>query len=241
MKYRRTFIKWAIVAVLVGFVYILLLDCGVLCWAFGWAVKECIEDEDPIRTALGFAGAVLVITNTYFVITRIRRTDTQIEKQEEQIEESKNNNFLATLHQGINMLYADNINMQMGGVEHLHSLAEIADKEKKSERIERLLEIFCAFVKDAGRVSDEIIKDEIKKYEMKGISISSEEQRRNREVQQIKSRILRTIKHENDIYDPPLFGSIYRSGAKEINLLADKHMLSYGIANYAMLIYLKLA
>ena len=178
-------------AVLVSFSY--LNSCSSNCSSKNESYKCLpkyidIEDKDPTKTALGLAGAVLVITNMGFVITRIRRTDTQIEQQKQQlqkadrqIEESKNNNFLAALHQGINMLYSDNINMQMGGIEHLHSLAEIADKEKKLERVERVLEIFCAFVRKVKR--EEIDKE----------ATGNEKQRiekRNSEIREIKKEIL---------------------------------------------------
>ena len=151
---------------LVGVGYISLLNRGYLCNScFKWIAKGCIEDEESIKTALGLAGAVLVIANMRFVITRIRRT-------EEQIEETKNANFLNALNNGVNMLYSDNFVKQRGGVEYLHNLAEENEAEAKRNKI---LEIFQLYVKEIpvdtekkqiciegpGKYSEVVIKQEI--------------------------------------------------------------------------------
>ena len=83
--YGKTFIAWLIVALLVGTAYTLLYYF-VIC-------KSCLiclleDGGKPITTALGFAGVVIVVLNTHFVITRIRRTDTQIEHQKQQLQEA---------------------------------------------------------------------------------------------------------------------------------------------------------
>ena len=43
------------------------------------------------------------------------------------------------------MLYSDNFDKQIGGIEHLHSLA-VANKNN-GERVEEVLKVFCSFVK----------------------------------------------------------------------------------------------
>ena len=70
-----------LVAIVVGVAYIPFYQNG-WCKCF----EICIDgvDKDPTRTALALAGAVLVIANMWFIVIRIRRTDKQIEKTEEQ-------------------------------------------------------------------------------------------------------------------------------------------------------------
>ena len=211
-------------ATLVGLAYIPLLNHGCLCWGEGWLVPKCKEDTDPIKTALALAGAVLVIANMQFIITRIRRTDTQIEKQEEQIEESKNTNFLNALHQGISMLYADNYPQQIGGVEHLHSLAEIAHKENKLERVEKVLEVFCVYVREVpamakiAQAETEVCvmpiyknRQEEAQEELKTVR-KEEKEEEKKKVLQIKRRILvKIVPLEED-------SKIYHKYREKINL-----------------------
>ena len=89
--------------------------------------------------ALGCLTAGLVLLNMCFVITRIRKTDTQIE-------EAKNTNFLNALNNGVNMLYSGNFVTQRGGIEYLHNLAE--ENKTDQKQVKQVFEALRTFVKE---------------------------------------------------------------------------------------------
>ena len=169
------FVVFVALAILVGWLYIPFYNNG-WCKYLG-----CIDgvDTDPTRTALALAGAVLVIGNMLFIAKRMQKTNEQIKKTSEQIEgqnkqlrEQQHANFLASLRQGIDMLYSGNFVTQRGGVEYLHSLVE-ANKENP-ERVKEVFEALRVFVKEIPvdkekktrieeeeKFSDVVIKQEI--------------------------------------------------------------------------------
>ena len=153
---------FAFIGLLVAIFYLYAYQKGYLCP--GWLTEfvNCIEDKEPIKTALGFAGAFLVIVNTSFIVIRIRRTD-------KQIEEAERANFLSTLNNGVNMLYSDKFITQIGGIEYLHNLAETHKSDL--EKVEKVFEILRIFVKkspvDKEKINEEkMLEDVVIKQEI---------------------------------------------------------------------------
>ena len=166
-----------IVALIVGIGYIPFYKDG-WCRYIGICIKLDLDDAELVRTGLALAGAVLVIVNMMLIVIRIRRTDAQIE-------EAQNTNFLSSLH---HMLYADSISKQIIGVEQLHSLAKVSRSNNK--QVERILGAFCTFIRELKEENENITND--KKEEVK---------KRNREIRQIKQKILTKIgDKENTMY-----------------------------------------
>ena len=116
-----------------GYIYLYIIDFLSIKIDNNTTDKDLIIiGNDIIRTALGLSGAALVITSIALVIIRILET--------------QKTNYLATLHQGINMLYSDIFTKQRGGVEYLHKIAEA--HEGNSERVKEIFETFRSFVKE---------------------------------------------------------------------------------------------
>ena len=238
-----------VLAILVGLAYIPLLDWGILCWGEGRIVRKCKEDTNPITTALALAGAVLIIANMWLVITRIRRTDTQIGIQQQQLEEQQNTNFLNGLALGTDMLYSDNLNKQIASIEYLHTLA--STHKDNNKRVEEILNVFCAYIreipamgaiayaevevktredflkiKEERQISDrrEGTEKASKKYEeaQEKLKEIRKEEEEKKKILQIKTRIL--VKIASPVED----SKIYHEYREKINLeYADLSKLQF--------------
>ena len=189
---------WVIISL--GFVY------GGLClWPPCWLPAVCPNDDntETIRIALLIIGAGLVLLNLHFVTERIRKTDEQIRKADDQL-------FFQSLHQGVNMLYADDFVKQMGGIDFLHQLA-LSNKEDK-ERKQAVQDAFCTAVKYMPH-NDPLPRNEDGKIQAK---------KRYQEIKQLKEKILYTVNDPGSLPEKPFKNhirnrnSLYLSKSGEI-------------------------
>ena len=105
------------------------------------------KDNDTLRTALLFGGAVLGVWGTILVVKRIHKTDVQIA-------ESKQANFIAALRQGIDMLHTtNNHGRQMAGVYYLQRLARSEGRDDQAENV--LNDAFLPFIRFAKLEEEE--------------------------------------------------------------------------------------
>ena len=143
------------------------------------------KDSNPIRTAMLLAGVVLATCNMIFIVRRMRKTDTQIEKSEDA-------NFLHALNQGLNMLYGDSHSKRMSGVEHLHQLG--ATNKNNQQRVQRIVDVFCAAVRNTRWEEEKFIDSkEGELYKKKLKKDNERAKKRNDELKTFKTEILANV------------------------------------------------
>ena len=184
--YKKSYfiVAWTVIGI--GFVY------GGLClWPDCLPTAMCPGENNTgtIRIALLVMGAGLVFLNLHFVTKRIHRTDKQIDLQQKQLQEYQNTNFRDVIGQGVEMLYSDNFNKQVSGVEHFRSFLE-ENKENK-DRLKEIIRPLCSFVREIKKEEEEKliekIRDKFGKVPLRSHTASP------LEIRQLKEKILKII------------------------------------------------